>query len=265
MTTPLLYRVTASALNLRAQPNRAAQRLTAIPGGETVLRLDDPALAPEWLKISWNGQTGYSASAYLRAVAGTPAAPAPAPAELTLPPAPGVEERDRDLAKIHPKVRQAIVATLAALSEQGIPFRIFEGFRTPERQTWLYAQGRTRPGAKVTKAQAWQSMHQYGLAADLVLFTSAGWSWDDSGEKRAWWTEMQSQARRNGLAPLSFEMPHVELVGADYHKLQQGELPADGDETWYESLAFSAERWRRTGRAPSAPPLGPGERPELRE
>jgi len=30
------------------------------------------------------------------------------------------------------------------------PFKLDEGFRTPERQAWLYAQGRTRRGSIVT-------------------------------------------------------------------------------------------------------------------
>ena len=31
----------------------------------------------------------------------------------------------------------------------------------------MYEQGRTSPGKIVTKAQAWQSMHNYALAVDL--------------------------------------------------------------------------------------------------
>jgi hypothetical protein len=262
MTALLMYRVSASALNLRASPSGTAQRLAAIPNGAVVTRLDDPVLAAEWLKVSWNGQTGYCASAYLQPVAGAPSSPA-APGDVAIPSAPGVEERDRDMAKLHPKVREAVAATLSALTAKGIPFRVFEGFRTPERQTWLYAQGRTRTGAKVTRAQAWQSMHQYGLATDLVLFTDGGWSWDDSGSKRAWWAEMQKEARKQGLAPLSFELPHVELGGSDWQRLQRGELPDGGDETWFESVAFAAERWRRAGRAPYPPPVSLGERPEM--
>jgi hypothetical protein len=263
MTMPLMYRVTASALNVRASPDRTAQRLAAIPTGAIVARMDDPALASDWLKISWSGHIGYSASAYLQAVEGAPVLPGAAHSDMELPRAPGVEERDRDMAKLHPRVREGVTATLAALTAKGIPFRVFEGFRSPERQTWLYRQGRTRPGGKVTRAQAWQSMHQYGLATDLVLFTDAGWSWDSSGSNRPLWQEMQAQARKHGLAPLSFELPHVELTGSQWQLLQQGHLPDGGDESWYDGVALAAERWRRAGRAPYAPPVRIGERPEL--
>jgi peptidoglycan LD-endopeptidase CwlK len=41
--------------------------------------------------------------------------------------------------------------------------------RTFAEQTALYAQGRTKPGPKVTNAIAGQSYHNYGLAIDIVL------------------------------------------------------------------------------------------------
>jgi peptidoglycan LD-endopeptidase CwlK len=41
--------------------------------------------------------------------------------------------------------------------------------RTFAEQNALYAQGRTKPGAKVTNAIGGQSYHNYGLAIDIVL------------------------------------------------------------------------------------------------
>lgn len=259
-----MYRVSASALNLRALPSKTAARITAIPRDALVVREADPALAADWYKVNWNGRSGYASSAYLEPVPGTPQAPAPLPSvEIELPPAGAVEVRDRDMRRLHPVVRQAVESTVAALNSSGIPFRVFEGFRTPERQRWLFAQGRTRPGSIVTKAKPWQSMHQYGLAVDLVLFDNGQWSWDDSGSRKNWWTEMHEVARQHDLVPLSFEMPHVELKNATWQSLQQGQLPAGGDEEWYETIAFAAERWRRSGDGPQAPPLSIGTRPAL--
>jgi peptidoglycan L-alanyl-D-glutamate endopeptidase CwlK len=45
---------------------------------------------------------------------------------------------------------------------------ILEGYRSPERQDQLWAQGRTVSGRKVTNAWKWRSWHQYGLAVDLI-------------------------------------------------------------------------------------------------
>lgn len=52
--------------------------------------------------------------------------------------------------------------------EHGYDMALLEGYRTPERQDMLAAKG-----GHVTQAKAWQSYHQYGLAADCA-FVRAG-------------------------------------------------------------------------------------------
>ena len=74
-----------------------------------------------------------------------------------------------DVSKLHPAIRQSVKAIRKKLHDENIPFEVFEAFRTPTRQQYLYAQGRTRPGAKVTWAGPWCSIHQYGLAVDFVV------------------------------------------------------------------------------------------------
>ena len=48
--------------------------------------------------------------------------------------------------------------------EHGYDMVLLEGYRSPERQTMLAAMG-----SNVTNAGAWQSYHQYGLAADSAF------------------------------------------------------------------------------------------------
>ena len=48
----------------------------------------------------------------------------------------------------------------------GIPMHLISGLRTWEQQKALYAQGRTKPGRRVTDAKPGYSYHNYGLAAD---------------------------------------------------------------------------------------------------
>lgn len=73
--------------------------------------------------------------------------------------------------------------------------------RTIEEQDALYAQGRTKPGKIVTNAKGGQSMHNYGLAIDIVLlvdknkdgtFESASWETnvDFDGDGKADWQEV---------------------------------------------------------------------------
>ncbi len=266
MANGAIYRVSASSLNLRDKPAPDGGKLGVMPLNALVTGLDGEA-APGWLKVAWNGLSGYASSSYLelQGAGGGGAVPGDGSAgPAAFGPAPPTSRRDQDLSKLHPIVRAAVSATLATLQGEGVPFRVFEAFRTPERQAALYAQGRTAPGSIVTKAQSWQSYHQYGLAVDLVLFRDNGWNWSDAGADAGSWTRMHEVAALNGLRHLDFETPHVEFDGPDWRRLQQGlDFPAGGDETWFDAVSEAAARWKSTGGAPAAPPIDPAQRPAL--
>lgn len=78
------------------------------------------------------------------------------------------------VALLHPSVR-AEVKQLIEQAESGFPpsmaIRIVQGLRTIAEQDALYAQGRTKPGAIVTKAKGGSSYHNYGLAIDFAILT----------------------------------------------------------------------------------------------
>lgn len=181
-------------------------------------------------------------------VAGTPAATSP-------------DARDTALGHLHPIVRAAATRVIAALNAEGYPFALFEGFRTPARQAHLYAQGRTRPGAIVTKAQPWSSYHQYGLAVDLVLRIGGQWSWDDSGARAAAWSRMNAIGLDEGLEPLSWERPHLQLAGTTTARLQNGDFPA-GDDSWADNLEAAIAGWSGPPPAPALPAFLP-QRPAI--
>ncbi|MDB5468972.1 MAG: hypothetical protein JWR84_532 [Caulobacter sp.] len=80
-----------------------------------------------------------------------------------------VSVANRDLSLLAPKFREAVTAALADCAGKGLTAKVNEGFRSNARQAWLYAQGRTRPGKKVTNAPtALTSWHGYGLAVDII-------------------------------------------------------------------------------------------------
>lgn len=168
------------------------------------------------------------------------------------------QERDNALEHLHPLFREKVKALLEKLAAEGLPFLVFEGFRSPQRQRRLYAQGRTTPGRIVTKARPWLSNHQYGVAADFVLFEHGAWSWDDSGAKGKWWDRLHELGREVGLEPLSWEKPHLQLQGLQVGVLHAGQYPSGGDETWSGNLAAAIDNWSGE---PEAPPV-PGEAPE---
>lgn len=168
---------------------------------------------------------------------------------------------NRDAALLHPVFRQALQKVLARLAAEQIPFRLYEGFRYPERQAALYAQGRTAPGKIVTRALPWRSYHQFGLGADLVLHENGVWSWDTSGHRAAWWNRMQSLGRAEGLEALSFEKPHLQLSGVSINDVVEGVYPAGGDDDWAEHLAAVIAGWK--GDSPAPKPPATADRPPL--
>ena len=56
-----------------------------------------------------------------------------------------VTQPNRDLTLLHPMMRDRAQKVLSACTQQQLPFRIFEAWRAPERQQYLYEQGRSRP------------------------------------------------------------------------------------------------------------------------
>lgn len=79
-----------------------------------------------------------------------------------------------NLKNVHPNLVKVLEA---AIIDTPIDFTITEGLRTTKRQQELYAQGRTKPGAKVTNADGVKnkSNHQakadgFGHAVDIYPF-----------------------------------------------------------------------------------------------
>lgn len=57
-----------------------------------------------------------------------------------------------------------------AMAAHGLTVRFISGLRSYAEQNALYAQGRTKPGAKVTNARGGYSNHNFGTAIDLGVF-----------------------------------------------------------------------------------------------
>lgn len=76
------------------------------------------------------------------------------------------------VALLHPLVRDEVARLIdkaEALFPAAIAIRIVQGLRTIAEQDALYAQGRTKPGKKVTNARGGSSFHNYGLAIDFAI------------------------------------------------------------------------------------------------
>lgn len=113
-----------------------------------------------------------------------------------------------DLKLLHPIFRGAVEELLIDLDTQfrrgktKSQFRLFEGYRSPQRQAELLAK---KP--PVTKAGPWESAHQYGLAADIVASSGGLWSWHEKED----WDFLAERARIHGLSvPIPWDRPHVQ-------------------------------------------------------
>lgn len=115
---------------------------------------------------------------------------------------------NRDMRLLSPFFADRVAKAVAQCHQLGYPIEVFEGYRSPDRQDWLYAQGRTREGKIVTKAKAWESTHQLGLAIDIALFINGKWSWDFDAAKVS---QCFLDNKLEWLAP--FEMCHFQMLG----------------------------------------------------
>lgn len=154
------------------------------------------------------------------------------------PVAPVIDEIDRDPLKLHPMMREAAAEVIRQCEAEALPFKIFEAWRSPQRQAALYAQGRSanKPGPILTRAQPWQSYHQFGLAADFVLVVNGKWDWDASGIFTHYWERLTQIGELYGLEGLSFEKPHLQIAHLELADLQAGKLPGGGDSSWETNL-----------------------------
>lgn len=86
----------------------------------------------------------------------------------------------RDIAELHPLVRVKAEHMLAECDRHGIDLIITSTFRDGASQDELYAQGRTKPGKRVTNARAGQSWHNWRCAFDVVPVVGGKAVWNDA-------------------------------------------------------------------------------------
>jgi peptidoglycan LD-endopeptidase CwlK len=109
-----------------------------------------------------------------------------------------------------PTFRARLERGLEAAQKAGHKVAIFETWRGPVRQDELYAQGRTTRGPKVTNSRAWESFHQYGVAADIAGYVDGKWTWN---AKDVNFTEAMKFFKAEGLETLDpFEQCHVQMT-----------------------------------------------------
>lgn len=120
------------------------------------------------------------------------------------------DERTRKLKGCHPDLIRKVTAVVVLMEQEGYRLMVTEGKRSYARQLALYAQGRTKPGPKVTWTL--KSKHLTGRAADLAFLDKRDRpSWDEKYP----WSELGKSAKHFGLVWgggfKTPDRPHVEL------------------------------------------------------
>ena len=113
-------------------------------------------------------------------------------------------KRVNDIDALVPYVASRVRTVLARMEARGFDPIVFESRRSLARQLWLYAQGRTRPGPKITWTLA--SKHLSGKAVDIIS-RSKGWNWDE------FYRALAEEGRKVDLHPIPQEGCHLEWRG----------------------------------------------------
>lgn len=96
-------------------------------------------------------------------------------APVSVPSAGGFDPRSEgNIATLGPRTQAKAREWLAKCLVDGINVKIICGTRTFDEQADLYAQGRTRPGPRVTNSPPGYSWHNFGVAWDFVVFDEHG-------------------------------------------------------------------------------------------
>lgn len=128
--------------------------------------------------------------------------------------------QDRDFGHLHPLLRHQLLEFFQETGRRKLAVFVTEGWRSEERQGWLYASGRSRSGPILTHALPGQSYHNLLLAGRKCSAAVDVAVWD---EDKPWpkslewqgsdkeWQIVEAAADKAGLQTLSFERPHLQL------------------------------------------------------
>ena len=105
----------------------------------------------------------------------------------------------RLLSDLHPKVAAKANAWLADCKAAGLDILVTCTYRSSAEQDALYAQGRTKPGPRVTNARGGQSFHNYHVALDFVPIVNGKPEWRTSGSCWALWKTAGELAEKHGF------------------------------------------------------------------
>lgn len=124
----------------------------------------------------------------------------------------------RKIEDLHPKVAAMCREFLERCDAADIDVLITSTYRDNESQAALFAQGRTKPGTRVTNARPGHSYHNWRVAFDVVPMRNGKPVWGTSGQDAKLWEQVGRIGEEVGLEWAgrwqSFkEFPHFQYTG----------------------------------------------------
>lgn len=125
---------------------------------------------------------------------------------------------EANIATMLPAAQRA--ARLFLTSAKSFPFtvKILSGSRTYAEQDALFAQGRSKPGNKVTNARAGSSNHNFGIAFDVGIFSGKTYFTGRNAQENKAYVDLRKHTK--SVTPMLDwggdwrsikDMPHYEL------------------------------------------------------
>lgn len=131
--------------------------------------------------------------------------------------------------QLHPFIKEDVKKLVDTINNSlltgNAKVRVAQGLRTFAEQNALYAKGRTAPGPKVANAKGGDSIHNYGLAIDIVLIIdgkTASWDTkkDFDKDQQSDWMEVVQVFKKAGFSwggdwRTFKDMPHFEKTNGN--------------------------------------------------
>lgn len=151
----------------------------------------------------------------------------------------GVSTANKDLSKLYPKPRAMAAKLIEECARQGITIRITEGYRSPQRQAWLYAQGRPatpwyHAGNIVTNLNGTKpTPHLIGCAIDVCINMKGVDAYNVGYLKKVGKIGESIGFEWGGSWTSFVDMPHFQYTyGLTSAQIAAGQLPNDTKPNW---------------------------------
>jgi peptidoglycan LD-endopeptidase CwlK len=118
---------------------------------------------------------------------------------------------EKYIATLLPEVQPIARSLVQKAALSGIKIKIISGLRSYAEQDALYAQGRTKPGAKVTNARGGYSNHNFGIAFDIGVFEGATYLPESAKYKAVGVLGMDLGLEWGGNWKTIVDQPHFQL------------------------------------------------------